>query len=69
MYTYCSQTVWWVVIAMVIIFIVLPGTALANDGSHLHAFAETDRYGFKFYTTIFSLTMMGMLYLPTASAR
>jgi BASS family bile acid:Na+ symporter len=29
--------------------------------SNLHAFAETDRYGFKFYTTIFSLTMLGML--------
>jgi BASS family bile acid:Na+ symporter len=30
--------------------------------SNLHAFAETDRYGFKFYTTIFSLTMVGMLF-------
>jgi hypothetical protein len=25
--------------------------------SNLHAFADTARYGFKFYTTIFSLTM------------
>jgi BASS family bile acid:Na+ symporter len=29
--------------------------------SNLHAFADTARYGFKFYTTIFSLTMLGML--------
>ena len=30
--------------------------------SNLHAFADTARYGFKFYTTIFSLTMLGMLF-------
>jgi len=29
--------------------------------SNLHAFADTARYGVKFYSTIFSLTMMGML--------
>jgi BASS family bile acid:Na+ symporter len=29
--------------------------------SNLHAFADTARYGVKFYTTIFSLTMLGML--------
>ena len=34
MYTYCSQTVRWVVVALVIIYIALPGTALGNDGSH-----------------------------------
>ena len=30
--------------------------------SNLHAFADTARYGFKFYTTIFSLTMLSMLF-------
>jgi predicted Na+-dependent transporter len=30
--------------------------------SNLHAFADTARYGFKFYTTIFSLTMLGMIF-------
>jgi predicted Na+-dependent transporter len=30
--------------------------------SNLHAFTDTARYGFKFYTTIFSLTMLGMLF-------
>jgi BASS family bile acid:Na+ symporter len=30
--------------------------------SNLHAFADTARYGFKFYATIFSLTMLGMLF-------
>jgi len=30
--------------------------------SNLHAFADTARYGFKFYTTIFSLTMLGMVF-------
>ena len=30
--------------------------------SNLHAFADTARYGFKFYTTIFSLTMLGMFF-------
>ncbi len=30
--------------------------------SNLHAFTDTGRYGFKFYTTIFSLTMLGMLF-------
>jgi len=30
--------------------------------SNLHAFADTARYGFKFYTTIFSLTMLGLLF-------
>ena len=30
--------------------------------SNLHAFADTERYGVKFYTTIFSLTMLGMLF-------
>ena len=34
MHTYCSQTVRWVVIALIIIFIALPGTAFANDDSH-----------------------------------
>jgi len=30
--------------------------------SNLHAFSDTARYGFKFYTTIFSLTMLGMFF-------
>ncbi len=30
--------------------------------SNLDAFADTDRYGVKFYGTIFSLTMLGMLF-------
>ena len=30
--------------------------------SNLHAFADTARYGFKFYSTIFSLTLLGMLF-------
>jgi predicted Na+-dependent transporter len=30
--------------------------------SNLHAFADTARYGFKFYMTIFSLTMLGMIF-------
>jgi BASS family bile acid:Na+ symporter len=30
--------------------------------SNLHAFADTERYGVKFYATIFSLTMLGMLF-------
>ena len=30
--------------------------------SNLHAFADTDRYGVKFYLTVFSLTMLGMLF-------
>ena len=34
MHTYCSQTVRWAVVAVVLIFISLSGTAFANDGSH-----------------------------------
>ena len=30
--------------------------------SNLHAFADTDRYSLKFYLTIFSLTMLGMIF-------
>ena len=30
--------------------------------SNLHAFADTARYGFKFYMTMFSLTMLGMIF-------
>ena len=30
--------------------------------SNLHAFADTARYGVKFYLTVFSLTMLGMLF-------
>ena len=30
--------------------------------SNLHAFADTARYGAKFYLTVFSLTMLGMLF-------
>ncbi len=35
---------------------------IAGVLSNLNAFADTARYGFKFYTTIFSLTLMGMLF-------
>ncbi|MBW2410511.1 MAG: hypothetical protein JRF72_11985, partial [Deltaproteobacteria bacterium] len=34
MHTRCSQTVRWVVVALFIILMSLPGTAFANDGSH-----------------------------------
>ena len=39
-----------------LLFLIITGVL-----SNLHAFADTARYGFKFYTTIFSLTMLGML--------
>jgi len=39
-----------------LLFLIIAGVL-----SNLHAFADTARYGFKFYTTIFSLTMLGML--------
>ncbi len=35
---------------------------IAGVLSNLNIFADTARYGFKFYTTIFSLTMLGMLF-------
>lgn len=34
---------------------------VAGIASNLHMFADTARYGVKFYTTIFSITMLGML--------
>ncbi len=40
-----------------LLFLIITGVL-----SNLHAFADTARYGFKFYTTIFSLTMLGMLF-------
>ena len=39
-----------------LLFLIITGVL-----SNLHAFADTARYGFKFYTTIFFLTMLGML--------
>ena len=39
-----------------LLFLIITGVL-----SNLHAFADTARYGFKFYVTIFSLTMLGML--------
>ena len=40
-----------------LLFLIIAGVL-----SNLHAFADTARYGFKFYMTIFSLTMLGMLF-------
>jgi BASS family bile acid:Na+ symporter len=34
---------------------------IAGVLSNLNAFADTERYGFKFYSTVFSLTFLGML--------
>ena len=34
---------------------------IAGILSNLHAFADTTRYGLKFYSTIFALTFLGML--------
>jgi BASS family bile acid:Na+ symporter len=38
-----------------LLFIIIAGIL-----SNLHAFADTDRYGFKFYTTVFFLVLVGM---------
>ena len=34
---------------------------IAGVLSNLHVFADTDRYGVKFYTTVFTLTFLGMV--------
>jgi hypothetical protein len=38
------------------------GSKMIFNVSNLHAFADTDRYSLKFYLTIFSLTMLGMIF-------
>ncbi len=34
---------------------------IAGVWSNLHVFTDTDRYGVKFYTTVFALTFLGMV--------
>ncbi len=41
--------------------IALLALIIAGVLSNLHVFADTDRYGVKFYTTVFALTFLGMV--------